>query len=155
MVACHLKGYRPDLGYKMITGKAYKDVVQHLFTCFSYLRGPLRTMPGGGSAPSCCAFTHRVAFEEGSGPRVLLKGGPGNRGRSVKLKSLWAAVLESGPDCPPAPSGQRLPPAPTSALRPGEGQLLLCTQHHGSSPRHFKRENSKQVRFSFGLEIWE
>ena len=31
----------------------------------------MRTMPGGGSAPSCCAFTHRVAFEEGSGPRVL------------------------------------------------------------------------------------
>ena len=40
-------------------------------------------MHWGGSAPSCCAFTHRVAFEEGSGPRVLLKGGPGNRGRSA------------------------------------------------------------------------
>ena len=37
MVACHLKSYRPDIGYKMITGEAYKDVVQHLFTCFSYL----------------------------------------------------------------------------------------------------------------------
>ena len=33
-------------------------------------RGSLRTMHGGGSAPSCCAFTHRVAFEEGSGPRI-------------------------------------------------------------------------------------
>ena len=40
-------------------------------------------MHGGGSAPSCCSFTHRVAFEEGSGPRVLLKSGPGNRGRSA------------------------------------------------------------------------
>ena len=40
-------------------------------------------MHGGGSAPSSCAFTHRVAFEEGSGPRVLLKSGPGNRGRSA------------------------------------------------------------------------
>ena len=40
-------------------------------------------MHGGGSAPSCCAFTHRVAFEEGSGPRVLLKSGPGNRGHSA------------------------------------------------------------------------
>ena len=39
MVACHLKSYRPDLGYKMITGEAYKDV-QHLFTCFSYLGLP-------------------------------------------------------------------------------------------------------------------
>ena len=38
-------------------------------------------MHGGGSAPSCCAFTHRVAFAEGSGPRVVLKGRPGNRGR--------------------------------------------------------------------------
>ena len=33
-------------------------------------RGSLRTMHEGGSAPSCCAFTHRVAFEEGSGPRL-------------------------------------------------------------------------------------
>ena len=46
-------------------------------------RGSLRTMHGGVSAPSCCAFTHRVAFEEGSGPRLLLKSGPGNRGRSA------------------------------------------------------------------------
>ena len=30
-----------------------------------------------------CWFSHRVAFEEGSGPRVLLKSGPGNRGRSA------------------------------------------------------------------------
>ena len=37
MVACHLKSYILDLGYKTITGEAYKDVVQHLFTCFSYL----------------------------------------------------------------------------------------------------------------------
>ena len=29
-------------------------------------------MHGGGSAPSCCAFTHRVAFEEGSGRQRLL-----------------------------------------------------------------------------------
>ena len=36
-------------------------------------RGSLRTMHGGGSAPSCCAFTHRVAFEEGSGLRGFLE----------------------------------------------------------------------------------
>ena len=46
-------------------------------------RGSFQTMHGVVSAPSCCAFTHRVAFEEGSGPRVLLKSGPGNRGRSA------------------------------------------------------------------------
>ena len=40
-------------------------------------------MHGSVSAPSCCAFTHRVAFEEVSVQRVLLKSGPGNRGRSA------------------------------------------------------------------------
>ena len=40
-------------------------------------------MHGGDSAPSCSAFTHRGAFEEWSGPRLLLKSGPGNRGRSA------------------------------------------------------------------------
>ena len=44
-------------------------------------RGSLQTMHGGVGAPSSCAFTHRVAFEEGSGPRVLLKCRPLNRGR--------------------------------------------------------------------------
>ena len=40
-------------------------------------------MHGGGCVPSFCAFTHRVAFEEESRTRVLLKSGPGNRGRSA------------------------------------------------------------------------
>ena len=40
-------------------------------------------MHGGDSAPSCSAFTHRGAFEEWSGPRLLLKSGLGNRGRSA------------------------------------------------------------------------
>ena len=40
-------------------------------------------MHGSVSAPSCCVFTHRVAFEEVSVQRVLLKSGPGNRGRSA------------------------------------------------------------------------
>ena len=40
MVACHLKSYRPDLDYGRITGEAYKDIVQHLFICFSYLGLP-------------------------------------------------------------------------------------------------------------------
>ena len=52
-------------------------------SCVCVTRGSLRSMHGGGSAPSCCAFTHRVAFKEGSGPRFLLKSGPGNRGRSA------------------------------------------------------------------------
>ena len=40
-------------------------------------------MHDGDSAPSCCAFTHWVAFEEVSGPRVLFKSGQGNRGLSA------------------------------------------------------------------------
>ena len=44
-------------------------------------------MHGGVSAPSCCAFIHRVAFEEVSGHRVLMKSGPGYRGRSAYNES--------------------------------------------------------------------
>ena len=40
-------------------------------------------MHGSVSAPSCWSFTHRVAFEEVSGHRVLLNCGPGNQGRST------------------------------------------------------------------------
>ena len=53
--------------------------------------GSLRTMHGGGSAPSCCAFTHRVAFEEGSGSQVFLKSGPGNRGVRHVAPPTWLA----------------------------------------------------------------
>ena len=42
----------------------------------------------GMAPPSCCAFPPRVAFEEGSGPRVLLKGGPGNRG-DLFIRSMF------------------------------------------------------------------
>ena len=45
--------------------------------------GFFRTMHGGVSAPSFCAFPHRVAFEEVSGYRVVFKRGPRNRGRSA------------------------------------------------------------------------
>ena len=44
------------------------------------------------SAPSCCAFTHRVAFEEVSGHRVLIKSGPENRGRSARGTSHMASL---------------------------------------------------------------
>ena len=35
-----------------------------------------RTMHGGVSAPSCCAFIHRVSIKEVSWHRVLFKSGP-------------------------------------------------------------------------------
>ena len=40
----------------------------------------LRTIPGGVSAPSCCAFIKRVVFKEVSGHWDLIKSEPGNRG---------------------------------------------------------------------------
>ena len=46
-------------------------------------RGFFRTTHGGVSAPSSGTFTHRVAFEEVSGHRVLIQSGLGNRGRSA------------------------------------------------------------------------
>ena len=59
--------------------------------------GCFRTMHGSVSAPSCCAFTHRVAFEEVSGHRVLIKSGPENRGRSARGTS-HVASLEFPPE---------------------------------------------------------
>ena len=39
-------------------------------------------MHGGASAPWCCAFIHRIAFEEVSGHWVLIKSGQCNQGLS-------------------------------------------------------------------------
>ena len=54
--------------------------------------GVFRMMHGGVSAPSCCAFTHRVAFEEVSGHQVLIKSGPENRGCSARGTSHMASL---------------------------------------------------------------
>ena len=50
-------------------------------------------MHGGVSDPSFCVFIHRVAFEEVSGHRVLMKSGLGNRGRSA-FGTTHVATLE-------------------------------------------------------------
>ena len=54
--------------------------------------GFFRMMHGGVSAPSCCAFTHRFAFEEVSGHQVLIKSGPENRCRSARGTSHMAGL---------------------------------------------------------------
>ena len=54
--------------------------------------GCFRMMHGGVGAPSWWAYPHRVAFEEVSGHRVLLKSGPGNRGRSACGTTLVARL---------------------------------------------------------------
>ena len=55
--------------------------------------GFFQTIHGGVSAPSCCDFTHRFAFEELSGHRILIKSIPGNRGR-LACGSTHVASLE-------------------------------------------------------------
>ena len=50
-------------------------------------------MHGGVSDPSICAFIHRVAFEDVSGHRVLMKSGLGNRGR-LAFGSTHVGCLE-------------------------------------------------------------
>ena len=54
-------------------------------------------MHGGVSAPSCCAFIHRVAFEEVSVHRVLIKSGLEDRGRLARGTS-HVASLEFPPE---------------------------------------------------------
>ena len=44
-----------------------------LLSCVWNLRA-FPEMHDGDSAPSCCAFTHRVAFEEGSAPVMAESG---------------------------------------------------------------------------------
>ena len=55
--------------------------------------GCFQKMHGGVSAPSFCAFPHRVAFKEVSGHQVHFKSGPGNRGRSA-CGTTHGALLE-------------------------------------------------------------
>ena len=52
-------------------------------------RGSLRTMHGGDSAATCCAFTHRVAFEEGLGPRSFSRADRGIGGVRHVAPPTW------------------------------------------------------------------
>ena len=65
-----------------LASRGAQGVSGPLLSCVWNLR-VFPEMHDGDSAPSCCAFTHWVAFEEVSGPRVLFKSGPGNRGLSA------------------------------------------------------------------------
>ena len=51
-------------------------------------------MHGGVHAPLCCAFIHRVAFEEGTGHQVLLNSRPENRGLFQNLAPSTRFRLE-------------------------------------------------------------
>ena len=60
-------------------------------------RGFFRTTHGDVSAPSNGNFTHRVAFEQVSGHRVLIQSGLRNRGRSA-CGTTHGARLEFPPE---------------------------------------------------------
>ena len=79
------------------------------------------------SAPSCCAFIHRFAFEEVSGHRVLIKSGPGNRGRSA-CGTTHVASLEF-----PRETGLTLRCAGKfgNPLQTKQGNRLSCRDHEG------------------------
>ena len=63
--------------------------------------GCFQKMHGGVSAPSFCAFPHRVSFKEVSGHRVHFKSGPGNRGhRDPGGYQNPLLPLEPRPDSP-------------------------------------------------------
>ena len=105
--------------------------------------GCFRTMHDGDSAPSCCAFTHWVAFEEVSGPRVLFKSGQGNRGlsgcgttngASLKFPSEAGFILRCAGKAGD-PSRQRRGIDSPVAIRRGEGAQMKW----GRNPRCYPR----------------
>ena len=100
-------------------------------------------MHDGDSAPSCCAFTHWVAFEEVSGPRVLFKSGQGNRGlsacgtthgASLKFPSEAGFILRCAGKAGD-PSRQRRGIDSPVAIRRGEGAQMKW----GRNPRCYPR----------------
>ena len=110
-------------------------------------------MHDGDSAPSCCAFTHWVAFEEVSGPRVLFKSGQGNRGlsacgtthgASLKFPSEAGYILRYAGKAG-EPSRQRRGIDSPVAIRRGEGAQMKW----GQNPRCYPRGNPA-CRGTFG-----
>ena len=103
----------------------------------------LRTMHGGGSAPSCFAFTHRVAFEEESGHGSLSRAGRAiGVVRHVALP-MWLVsnflvrpVSSCGaPGRPGNPSRPRRGIDSPVAIRRGEGAQMKQCRDPRCSPR--------------------
>ena len=84
-------------------------------------------MHGDVSTLSCCAFIHRFAFEEVPGHRVLIKSGPGNRGRSA-CSTTHVARREF-----PRETGLILRCAgkPGNPFRTTQGNRLSCRDQEG------------------------
>ena len=100
-------------------------------------------MHDSDSAPSCCAFTHWLAFEEVSGPRVLFKSRQGNwglsacgttHGASLKYPSEAGFILRCARKAGD-PSRQRRGIDSPVAVRRGEGARMKW----GRNPRCYPR----------------
>ena len=65
MVGWHhqLNGHEFEQALRKPTRRRHHREMRAFFSCMAWRAIP-RTMHGGGSAPSCCAFTHRVVFLE-------------------------------------------------------------------------------------------
>ena len=100
-------------------------------------------MHDGDSAPSCCAFTHWVAFEEVSGPRVLFKSRQGNwglsacgntHGASLKFPSEAGFILRCAGKAGD-PSRQRRGIDSPVEVRRGEGARMKWGRNTRCYPR--------------------
>ena len=125
-----------------LASRGAQGVSGPLLSCVWNLR-VFPEMHDGDSAPSCCAFTHWVAFEEVSGPRVLFKSGPGNRGLSAcgtthgasfKFPSEEGFILTCAGKAGD-PSRQRRGIDSPVAIRRGEGAQMKW----GRNPRCYPR----------------
>ena len=100
-------------------------------------------MHGGGSAPSCCAFTHRVAFEEESGHGSLSRAGRAIGGVRHVALPMWLVsnflvrpVSSCGaPGRPGNPSRPRWGIDSPVAIRRGEGAQMKQCRDPRCSPR--------------------
>ena len=93
--------------------------------------GPLRLYTGVGPGGAACVRAcmreggHALQREEGSGPRVLLKSGPGNRGRSA-CGPTHEARLEFPRETGLILRASRAVPGKSGLHARGEGERVLA-----------------------------
>ena len=82
------------------------------------------------SAPSCSAFIHRVALEEVSGHRVLIKSRQGNWGLSACGTTHGASLIQKAPAGPAVSHSESLDPL----LCQDTSVSHTCSSRNGNAP---------------------